>query len=221
MRNVSTSETPLFGLFGHFRDEIKNLIKEQIALARAEVSEKLSLFGRNGGRLAAGGIAAFAGLIILLAALSSLLSFAFESAGVQRSLAFFIGALIIGALSALIGFGFVAKALKMFSKESLSPEKTLHTLKKIKVTGAEEEAEKSYRPPRPKRSSDEIEASVETTRKEVGDTAEEITHRLTPRHMGHVMKLKFQEHPVRTGLLGATTGLLSFLAIRWRIRHAA
>ena len=38
--------------------------------------------------LAAGGIAAFAGVIILLASLSSLLSFAFENAGIDRSLAF-------------------------------------------------------------------------------------------------------------------------------------
>jgi len=221
MRNLSTSETSLFGLVGHFRDEIKNLIKEEIALAKAEMSEKISFFARNAVGLAAGAIAAFAGLIILLAGLSSLLSFAFESAGIQRSLAFFIGALIIGALAALIGFGFVAKAVKTFSKESLSPEKTLHSLKKIKVTGSEEEAESGYTTPQPRRSSNEIEASVETTRKEVGATAEEITHRLTPRHVGHVVKLKIQAHPVRTGFIGAATGVLSFLMIRWRIRHAA
>src|SRR5438874_2085445 len=101
MRTVSTSGTSLFGLIGHFRDEIKNLIKEEVALAKVEMSEKLARFGRNAVGLAVGAIAAFAGLIILLASLSSLLSYAFESLGLDRSLAFFIGALIVGGLAAL------------------------------------------------------------------------------------------------------------------------
>src|SRR4051794_30674266 len=96
MRNAATSGTSLFGLIGDFRDEVKTLIREEIELARTEMSEKLSRFGRNAASLAAGAIAAFAGLIILLASLSSLLSFAFEHLGMQRSLAFFLGALIIG-----------------------------------------------------------------------------------------------------------------------------
>ena len=95
MRNATTSETSLLGLIGHFRDEIKILIQEELALAKAEMSEKMSRFGRNAVSLAIGGVAAFAALIILLASLSSLLSYAFETAGLQRSLAFFIGALIV------------------------------------------------------------------------------------------------------------------------------
>src|SRR5437773_1183550 len=126
---TATSETSLFGLIGHFRDEIKILIHEEVALAKTEMSEKISALGRNAVSLAVGGVAAFAGLIIVLASLSSLLSYAFEKAGLQRSLAFFIGALLIGGLAALVGFGFITKARKRLAKESLAPEKTLHTLK--------------------------------------------------------------------------------------------
>jgi|ERR1043166_1070773 hypothetical protein len=221
MRNGASSEVSLLGLIRHFRDEIKTLIHEEIALAKAELSEKISRFGHNAVFLAAGAVAAFAGLIILLASLSSLIAFGFEQLGMARSLAFFLGALIIGGGVALLGFGFVAKAAKTFSKESIAPEKTIETLKKLKPAGAEAAAHPSApHAPEDKRSSKEIEASVEMTRKEAGETAERITERLTPRHLGHVVSQKIQEHPVRTGLIGAGTGALGWWIVHRRRQHA-
>ena len=220
MRNIISSETSLFGLIGHYRDEIKTLIRQEVELAKAEMSEKIARFGRNAVGLAIGGIAALAGLIILLASLSSLLSFAFESAGVQRSLAFFLGALIIGGGAALVGLGFVTKAIKTFSKESIAPEKTMDTLKKLKNHSTVEKAETLHPIPQPRRSSEQIEASIHTTRHEVEETAHEISERLTPRYMGQTLKHKIQEHPVGSSLIGLGTGFLSVLVIRRRIRHA-
>ena len=220
MRNAETSQTSLFGLIGHFRDEIKALIREEVQLAKTEMSEKVSRMGRNAVWLAVGGLAAFAGLIIFLASLSSLLSFAFERAGIQRSLAFFIGAFIIGGGAAAFGLGFVAKALKSFSKEPLAPEKTLDTIKHLKTTSAEQPSHPNHLAPQPKRSSNEIEASVKATRREVGETAEAITDRLKPRYMGHVLKRKIQDHPVRSGLISAGTGLLGGFMIRRRLRNS-
>ena len=219
MRNGASSEVSLLGLIRHFRDEIKTLIHEEIALAKAELSEKISRFGRNAVFLGAGAVAAFAGLIILLASLSSLIAFGFEQLGMARSLAFFLGALIIGGGVALLGFAFVAKAAKTFSKESIAPEKTIETLKKLKPAGAEAAAHPSHAP-EDKRSSKEIEASVEMTRKEAGETAERITERLTPQHVGHVVSQKIQEHPVRTGLIGAGTGALGWWIVHRRRQHA-
>jgi len=219
MRNGTLAQKSLFGLIRHLRDEIKTLIREEIALAKAEVSEKLSKFSRKAASMAAGGIAAFAGLIIFLAAVSSLLSYAFEMAGLQRSLAFFIGAAIIGGGTVLVGYVLVNKAVKSFSEESLAPEKTLEELKKMKPGAAEETAAPTDYSSHIDRSSDEIQASMEVTRKEAGETADEITHRLTPKHMSHVVKQKIQEHPVRSSLIGAGTGLVSFLLIRRRLRH--
>ena len=220
MRKVATSEASLFGLIGHFRDEVKELVQREIQLAKTEMSEKFARFGRNAAVLAGGGLAAFAGVIILLASLSSLLSFAFESAGMQRSLAFFLGAFIIAGSVILTGFLLVKKALKVFSHESLAPEKTLETLKKLTPGTVEEEIETVPAAPEPKASSDEIEQEVDVTRREAGATAEEITHRLTPRHMGHVVLHKIKTHPVVSVLIGAGTGAASFFLIRWRMRQA-
>ena len=71
MRNSTTSETSLFGLVGQFGEEIKTLIRQEVELAKVELSEKMTRLARNAILLAIGGVAAFAGLIILLAGLSS------------------------------------------------------------------------------------------------------------------------------------------------------
>ena len=220
MQNVATSGTSLFGLIGHFRDEVKSLIRNEIQLAKTEISEKLAKFGRNAVALAIGGVSAFAGLIMLLAGLSSLLSYAFESLGMSRSLAFFLGALIIGLLAALTGFILITKAAKTFSQESVAPEKTLDTLKQMKPGTHEAAAATDYTPAEPKRSSDEIKATVTSTQQEIGETAEEISQRLKPAYMGYVIKEKIKEHPVRSSVIGAGTGLLGFLVIWRRWRHA-
>jgi hypothetical protein len=220
MRNISTSETSLVGLIGHFRDEIKNLIRQEVDLVKTEMSEKMGRFGRNAIWLAAGAVAAFAGLILLLASLSSLISFAFESAGVSRSLAFFLGALIIGGGAVAAGFGLVAKAARTFSSESLAPQKTLHSLKKFNTGSVEEKAAAMQHPLPVKQSSDQIEASIGATRREVGETAEEISHRLRPGYMNHIVKAKIQAHPLRSSLLAVGTGFLSSLMVLRRARHA-
>jgi hypothetical protein len=218
--NIVSSETSLFGLIRHFREEIQTLFRQEMELAKAEMSEKFARLSRNAIILGVGGVAALAGLIIVLASLSSLLSFAFESAGMQRSLAFFIGAIIVGGVATLAGLGFVAKAARTFSKESLAPEKTLHTLQKIKPTVAGKHPEPSHPSSHPTKSSDEIEASIRTTQKEVGETADEITERLTPHHFGEVIKGKIQAHPLRSGLIAVGTGFLGSSMVARRFRHA-
>src|SRR5437763_17171349 len=127
------------------------------------MSEKISKLGRNAASLAVGGVVALAGLIILLASLSSLLSFAFESLGMDRSLAFFIGALIIGGGATLIALWLMTKAAKKISKESLAPEKTLHTHKKLKTGDTEEKVPAAHPGREYNRSSGEIEASIDAT----------------------------------------------------------
>ena len=220
MRNCTTSETSLFGLVGQFGEEIKTLIRQEVELAKVELSEKMTRLARNAILLAIGGVAAFAGLIILLAGLSSLISYALENVGLHRSLAFFIGALVIGGGAALVGFGFLEKAMKTFSHESLAPEKTLESLKKLKGTQVAAKPVPAHSSPHPKRSSDEIEASIGATRREVGETVDEISERLTTHHMKQVVKRKVQAHPYRFSFIAAGTGLLSSLMIGRRLRHA-
>ena len=88
------------------------LTRQEVQLAKAEWSEKASCFGRNAAGLAVGGAASFAGLLVLLLGLSALLGFAFESAGLNPRLAFFMGAFIIGGAIVLAGLAMVMKAFR-------------------------------------------------------------------------------------------------------------
>ena len=128
MQRTVDPETSLFGLVRELRDETKTLIKQQIQLAKTEMSEKLSCFGKNAAFLGVGGFIAYAGLIVLLAGLASLLAYAFANAGLQPFMANFLGLAIVGFVVALAGAAFIMKALNAFKGASLAPEKTLHSL---------------------------------------------------------------------------------------------
>src|SRR5437667_3349010 len=101
---TSPSKTSIFGLIGDLKDETKTFVKEEIQLAKAEISEKISCMGRNAVSLAVGGFVAYAGLIIFLGGLGILLAFAFEKLGLDTALAGFIGFAIIGLVAAGVGY---------------------------------------------------------------------------------------------------------------------
>jgi len=55
MQISSFTRTSLFGLFGELKHETKSLIKEEVQLAKTEISEKISRAGKNSVSLAIGG----------------------------------------------------------------------------------------------------------------------------------------------------------------------
>src|SRR6478672_4623763 len=132
MRNTASSETSFLGLLKDFKTEIVVLIKQEIDLAKAEVSEKVSFFGKNAVKLAIGGFVAYAGLIVLLIGLGAVIGFAFEKLGLSTTLANFLGWTIMGLIVIGIGAAFIMKALKAFKTQTLVPEKTIETLRQVK-----------------------------------------------------------------------------------------
>src|SRR5437879_5593495 len=192
----SPSKTSIFGLVGDLKDETKTFIKEEVQLAKAEISENISRMGRNAASLAIGGFVAYAGLIVFLAGLGLLLGFAFEKLGLQPVLAAFVGFAIIGLLIMGIGYAFIAESLKSFSHSSMKPEKTIETLKDLKGSDSEhEDFEDSDSDNEPKRSSEEIQASVVAHENAMGETMDEISRRLTPHYDNEQFKAKFRSHP--------------------------
>ncbi|MCI0746849.1 MAG: phage holin family protein [Verrucomicrobia subdivision 3 bacterium] len=203
------------------------LIQEEIRLAKTEMSEKGSCYVRNAVAIAIGGFVACAGLIVFLLGLGSLIGHLLENAGLDPLMAAAIGWGGIGFLIALVGGIMVMKAIKTFSQSTLAPEKTIETIHELKGDRAEyaaaEARQKVDLPRDEKRTSSEIKASVETTQKMMGETIEELGHRITPRYMGKSLVAGVKHHPARTAIIGLATGLLGFLAVRWRIdrQHAA
>ena len=82
--------------------------------------------------LALGGFVAYAGLIVFLAALGCLVGWLLERADLAPMLGAFIGLGGVGLLVIVIGCIFLFKGLRSISRESLAPERTIHTLQELK-----------------------------------------------------------------------------------------
>lgn len=118
-------------LLKELRDETTTLLRQEVDLAKTEMSEKASRFGTNVGALAVGGAVLFLGALALLAAvvygLTSLLD-QFMSLGV----AIWLAPLLVGLVLAGIGYSLTKKALDTLKQESLAPRKTAQSLQENK-----------------------------------------------------------------------------------------
>ncbi len=118
-------------LLKELTQESGTLLKQEVDLAKAEMSEKASRVGANLGEVAVGGAVALLGAIGLLLfavnGLASLLS-QFMSPGV----AVWLAPLIVGGILAGFGYSLVNKALANLKQERLAPKKTIQSLQENK-----------------------------------------------------------------------------------------
>lgn len=123
------TERSLTDLIKELRDETTLLIREEIELAKLEMSEKVSRVARNGGYLAGGALFAFAGLIVLLMAASAGVYVGLVAAGLENAMAGWLAPLIVGGIAVVIGYAFMQKAITTLKNESVVPERTVQTVK--------------------------------------------------------------------------------------------
>src|SRR5947209_20210786 len=89
--NTSTPRTERFmNLVGDLETDIKNLIKKEIELAKAEMGEKFSAFGRNAAFAAAGGIIGLMAVFMLLLGLGAIIARLLVMADLSPAAAYFI-----------------------------------------------------------------------------------------------------------------------------------
>jgi uncharacterized membrane protein YqjE len=111
--------------------ETSTLLKQEVDLAKTEMSEKASRVGANLGSLAVGGGVALLGALALLA---------FAIYGLQALLAQFmdpeiavwLAPLIIGLVLAGVGYSLIKKALETLKRESIAPQRTTQSLQENK-----------------------------------------------------------------------------------------
>jgi hypothetical protein len=215
MQRWATSEESFFGLLRDLRQETVDLVRQEIRLAKTEVSEKTSCFARNAAALVLGGFVAYAGVLALLVGLGFLLTLLFVKMGMEQPFAEVAGLGIIGVIVSLVGIALVTKAVTALSNGSLTPEKTVETLRELKGDSTLARAQFG---PQDNRSSEQIQAHIETTRERVQATASEITERLKPRSVGRQVVHQARSHPGVTAAVGFSTGVLTFLLARRRHR---
>lgn len=109
--------------------EGSTLVRQEIELAKTEVSENASRGVRNTVYIASGGLIMYAGFLVLLIAASVGLGVALAEAGVEESISGWLGPLIVGGLVFIVGAALFWGAKAALEKQSLAPEKTQQSLK--------------------------------------------------------------------------------------------
>lgn len=127
-----SEEQSVGGLLKQLRDESTTLIRDEVALAKTEMREKVVTYGINIGSLVAGSLVGYAALVIILLAVGSLITEGLISANIDPAMAHFLGLMIVGVVVAIISAIFVSMAIKRLKKESLVPERTVETLRNDK-----------------------------------------------------------------------------------------
>jgi hypothetical protein len=109
-------------LFGQLTQDMTPLVRQEIQLARVEMSDKISRVTTNVISVAAGGFVAYLGGLALVAALILAIR---DLANISLA----VSALIVGAVLAIIGYVMLQRGMKELKRVDLSPRRTVETLK--------------------------------------------------------------------------------------------
>jgi hypothetical protein len=109
-------------LFGQLTQDMTLLFRQEVQLARAEMTEKISQVTGNLISVIAGGFVAYVGTLALVAALILGLH---EVADISP----WVSALIVGALFAITGYVMLNRGLKELKRVDLAPRRTVESLK--------------------------------------------------------------------------------------------
>jgi len=107
-------------LFADLSRETTTLVRQEVDLAKTEMTQKASRVLKNIGFLAIGGAVAYAGFLAIIAAVIILLA---------AILPWWLSALLVGVVIAAIGAFLIWKGLDALKKEDLVPRQTIETLK--------------------------------------------------------------------------------------------
>jgi putative superfamily III holin-X len=122
MPELKQQERSIGELFGQLTQDMTLLVRQEVQLARTEMSDKLSRFTNNLVSVLTGGFVAYVGGLALVAALILAIR---DLANI--SLAF--SALIVGAILAIVGYVMLQRGLKELKRVDLAPRRTVETLK--------------------------------------------------------------------------------------------
>jgi len=118
--NRPLENLPLGDLLGDLATSMSNLVRQEVALAKVEITQKATYVGRNVGYLVIGGAVAYAALLAIIAAIIMLLAKVMPHWG---------SALIVGAVVGAIGWMLIGKAMAALQQTDLTPRETVETLK--------------------------------------------------------------------------------------------
>ena len=107
-------------LFSELSQETTTLIRQEVNLAKTEMSQKASRVGKDVGFLVAGGAVAYAGLLAVIAGVIALLGLVIP---------LWLSALLVGLVVAGVGYFLVRRGLDALKRQDFAPRETMETLK--------------------------------------------------------------------------------------------
>jgi len=117
---TGTNDRSLGELFGDLSRETSTLVRQEVTLAKTELTQTASKVGKDIGFLVVGGTVAYAGVLVLLAAAVLLLAIVLPA---------WLAALIVGLVVAGVGYGLVRRGLAALKSIDMAPRQTIETLK--------------------------------------------------------------------------------------------
>jgi ABC-type multidrug transport system fused ATPase/permease subunit len=120
--NADTSQASMGRLFRDLADDLSELTRKEIQLAQTETMEKVSHASKAVISMAIGGFLAYAGLLVLLAAVALALT-------TFLNLDLWLSALIVGGIVVIVGLITLQSGRSALQSTSITPEKTVDSLK--------------------------------------------------------------------------------------------
>ena len=117
---LEQDERSLGELFSELAAETGTLVRQEVALAQAEITSKATRVGKNVGFLAVGGAIGYAALPAILAGVIL---------GLSNFMPGWLAALIVGVVVGGTAFLLISSALEELKKTTLTPEETVESIK--------------------------------------------------------------------------------------------
>jgi hypothetical protein len=123
-------ERSLGDLFTELASETSLLVRQEVALAQTEITQKATRVGKQVGSLVVGGAIGYAALLTVLAALTMGLGRIIASlSGWSDLTSAAIAALLVAVVVGIIAYSLVTSALAKLRETSLAPNQTIESVK--------------------------------------------------------------------------------------------
>lgn len=123
-------ERSLGDLFSELATETSTLVRQEVALAQVELTQKATKVGKQVGFLVVGGAVGYAAVLVILAAVVILLTQVISSiSGWTPITSAWISSIIVGAVVGGVAYMLVTNALAKLKDADLAPRKTIESVK--------------------------------------------------------------------------------------------
>jgi hypothetical protein len=122
VHSMTDNEPSLGDLVMEITDDLTTLVRKEVDLAKVELQENLKEGAQAGGKVAAGGMVAYAGLLFILAAIAIALGDWWEN--------YWLAAAVVGLVTAIVGGILLNGGINQLKEVSLVPHKAIASLER-------------------------------------------------------------------------------------------